>query len=101
MYLGPVTAFTGATRHGGRYLMANPRVSDMLRSVISTKFTDKVVIFAFAGEKKEELAALKEMIEAGQIRPLLDKTYSMAEAPEAHRRVETEQRIGSAVISLR
>jgi NADPH:quinone reductase-like Zn-dependent oxidoreductase len=85
----------------GRYLMANPRVSDMLRSAISTKFTDKEVLFAFAGEKKEELSALKQMIEAGQIRPLLDKTYTMAEAPEAHHRVETEQRIGSAVISLR
>jgi len=84
----------------GRYLLANPRLSDMLRSVFTTKFTDKSVRFAFAGEKKEELLALKKMIEADEIKPVLDKVYSMAEAPEAHRRVEAERRIGSTVISL-
>jgi len=84
----------------GRYLLANPRLSDMLRSVFTTKFTDKSVLFAFAGEKKEELLALKKMIEADEIKPVLDKVYSMDEAPEAHRRVEAERRIGSTVISL-
>ena len=43
----------------GRYLMANPRISDMLRSVLTSKFTDKTAIFVFAGEKEEELLALK------------------------------------------
>jgi len=84
----------------GCYLLANPRMSDMLRSIFTTKFTDKSVLFAFAGEKKEELLALKEMIEAGEIKPVIDKVYSMAEAQEAHRRVEAELRIGSTVISL-
>jgi len=83
----------------GRYLLANPRLSDMLKSIFTPKFTDKSVLFAFAGEKKEELLALKEMIEAGGIKPVIDKVYSMAEAPEAHRRVEAELRIGSTVIS--
>ncbi len=85
----------------GRYLMANPRVSDMLRSFFTTKYTDKTAIFAFAGEKKEELLALARMVEAGEIKPAVDKCYSMDEAPEAHHRVETEQRLGSVVISFR
>jgi len=84
---------------GGRYLMANPRLSYMFRSVYTTKFTDKTVLFAFAGEKKEELQSLKEMIENNQIKSVIDKVYSYNQAAEAHRRVETEQRIGSVVIS--
>lgn len=86
---------------GGRYLMANPRLSDMLRSVISSKFTDKEVFIAFAGEKEEELLMLKEMIEDGRIKSIVDKAYPMEQAAEAHRKVETEQRRGAVVISLK
>jgi len=85
----------------GRYLMGNPRISDMLRSALTSKFTDKTAIFAFAREKEEELLALKEMIEAGKIKPIVDKIYSINQAAEAHRRVETEQRLGIVVISVR
>lgn len=85
---------------GGRYLMANPRFMDMVRSAFTSRFTDKQAIFAFAGETKEELLALKEMAEAGDIRPVVDKVYSMEEAAEAHHRVETEQRVGSIVIAI-
>jgi NADPH:quinone reductase-like Zn-dependent oxidoreductase len=84
----------------GRYLLANPRISDMLRSVFTSAFTDKKTIFAFAGEKEEELLALKEMIEEGKIKSIVDKIYPLEEAAEAHRRVETEQRLGSVVISM-
>ena len=84
----------------GRYLMANPRMSDMLRSVMTSMFTDKKAIFVFAGEKEEELLTLKKMIEAGNIKPIVDKIYPLEQTAEAHRRVETEQRLGPVVISV-
>ena len=84
----------------GRYLMANPRISDMLKSFLTSKFTDKKAIFVFAGEKEEELLALKEMIEDGKIKSIVDKIYSFEQAAEAHLRVETEQRLGTVVISV-
>ena len=84
----------------GRYLIGNPRISDMLRSVLTSRFTDKTAIFVFAGEKEEELLALKEMIEAGKIKSIVDKIYPPEQAAEAHRRVETEQRLGIVVISM-
>ncbi len=45
--------------------MGNPRLWDMLRSAVTSVFTDKKAVFAFAGETEEELLALKEMIEDG------------------------------------
>ena len=80
--------------------MANPRISDMLRSVLTSKPTDKATIFVFAGEKEEELLALKEMIEEGKIRSIVDKIYPMEQSAEAHRRVETEQRLGTVIVSV-
>lgn len=85
---------------GGRYLMGNPRLPDMLRSVATSLFTDKTATFAFAGEKEEELLALKEMIEAGKIKAVVDKIYPPEQAAAAHRRVEAEQRLGIVVISM-
>ncbi len=41
-----------ALNPGGRYLMGNPRISDMFRSIVTTKFTDKTVSFAISGEKR-------------------------------------------------
>jgi NADPH:quinone reductase-like Zn-dependent oxidoreductase len=83
-----------------RYLMGNPRISDMMRSVLTSRFTDKTAIFIFAGETEEELLALKDMIEAGKIKSIIDKIYPPEQAAEAHRRVETEQRLGIVVISM-
>jgi len=89
-----------ALKPGGRYLMANPRASCMLRSAFTTTFTDKSVIFGFARETEEELLALKAMIEAGVIKPVLDKIYPLEQAADAHHRVETEQRLGTVVIAV-
>jgi len=73
----------------------------LLRESLVPIFTDKTAIFAFAGEKEEELLELKKMVEVGKIKPVVDKIYSIDQAAEAHRRVETEQRLGIVVISLK
>ena len=41
------------------------------------------------------------MIESGKIKSTVDKIYPPELASEAHRRVETEQRLGIVVISMR
>jgi NADPH:quinone reductase-like Zn-dependent oxidoreductase len=84
----------------GRYLSGNPRLSVMIRSVFTTRFTDKTARFAFAGETKADLLTLKEMIEDGRIKSIVDRVYSMDQAADAHTRVETEQRLGAVVIAI-
>ena len=89
-----------ALNPNGRLLSGNPRVSFMLRSVLTTRFTDKTARFAFAQESKAELLELKEMIERGEVVSIVDKVYPMAQIADAHRRVETEQRLGAIVIEI-
>ena len=89
-----------ALNSNGRYLTANPRFSVMLRSIFTSRFSDKTVRFAFAQEAREELLSLKQMIEDGKIGSIVDRSYSMEQAADAHRRVETEQRLGAVVIAI-
>jgi NADPH:quinone reductase-like Zn-dependent oxidoreductase len=84
----------------GRYLSGNPRLSVMIRSVFTTRFTNKTARFAFAGETKADLLILKEMIEDGRINSIVDRVYPMEQAADAHSRVETEQRLGAVVIAI-
>ena len=97
----PYSEYVKILNPKGRYLMANPRIFDMLRSVLTSIFTNKTAIFAFAEEKEEELLTLKKMIEEGRIKSIVDKIYSFEQAAEAHRRVETEQRLGPVVIAVK
>lgn len=85
---------------GGRYLKGNPRLSDMLRSVWTTRFADKTVRVAFAPETQEALGELRGMIEDGRIVSIVDRVYPMDRAVEAHRRVETEERAGAIVLAI-
>jgi NADPH:quinone reductase-like Zn-dependent oxidoreductase len=85
---------------GGRYLSGNPRLWTMFRSVLTTWFTDRSASFAFAGETREELLTLKEMIEKSIIGPIVDRVIPMDQAAEAHRLVEAEHRRGAIVLMI-
>lgn len=82
----------------GRYLMGNPRFLDMIRAVFTQRRSRRRVIFAFAGETLGELETLKEMIEAGELKPLVDQIFPFSQAAAAHHRVESERRNGAIVL---
>ena len=84
----------------GRYLCGNPRLSVMLRSLLTSRFTSRTATFRFAHESRADLLALTRMIENGAIRSIVDRVFDMHHAPDAHRLVETEQRLGAVVIAM-
>ncbi len=87
-------------RPGGRYVNGNPTLPVLLRSVGTNRFSEHKVIVALAEEAAPLLGSLREMVEAGKIRSIVDRVYPMDEAAEAHRRVETEERLGAVVIDI-
>lgn len=80
--------------------MANPRISDMLRSAWVSKRTGKSVLFAFAKESRDELLELSQMLETGVLKPVVDRVYPMDQVALAHQIVVSEQRLGSIVMSI-
>jgi NADPH:quinone reductase-like Zn-dependent oxidoreductase len=95
-----LTAAIRALRPGGRYLNGNPRLSILIRAPFVRWFTSKMATCAFARETRDELLALKAMIEEGAIAPITDRVLPMTEAAEAHRLVESEARRGAIVLAI-
>lgn len=89
-----------ALRPGGRYVNGNPRLSILIRSPFVRRFTGKTATCAFARETRDELVALKTMIQEGAIGTIVDRVLPMTEAAEAHRLVESEARRGAIVLAI-
>jgi len=84
----------------GFYLLANPELSQMVRGKWTSMTSSKEVIFGAASQKTEDLIFLKELIEAGKIKSVIDRRYPLEQTAEAHRYVETGHKKGNVVITL-
>lgn len=52
-------------------------------------------------EQNSDLLELKELVVAGQVRPVIDRRYPLEQAAEAHRYVETGRKRGNVVLVVR
>jgi len=75
-------------------------IGQFLRQLVLSAFVSQRMAPRDSKKTKDRLGLLKELIEAGKITPVIDRTYPLSEVPEAIRYLEEGHARGKVVITV-
>jgi NADPH:quinone reductase-like Zn-dependent oxidoreductase len=82
---------------GGKWFMGTGRT---LRAVVLSLFTRQRLRAFFSKPRGDDLVVLKELIEAGKLTPVIDRTFPLSQAPDAVSYVGERSTQGKTVITV-
>jgi NADPH:quinone reductase-like Zn-dependent oxidoreductase len=82
---------------GHRWFGSLTRFAKLL---VISPFVNQVHPFRGAKDPGDRLVVLKELIEAGKVTPVIDRTFQLSEVPDAIRYLESGRAVGKVVISI-
>jgi NADPH:quinone reductase-like Zn-dependent oxidoreductase len=87
-------------RPGGVYLPTDG-FRNIFLWLVHKRIGDKKVVFELPPRfRKQDVVLLKELLESGRYRPVIDRVYPVEDVIEATRYVETQQKTGNVVLTL-
>jgi NADPH:quinone reductase-like Zn-dependent oxidoreductase len=92
-----------ALKPGGIYVETDfgPHKLETLVMWIASRWVgSRRLRFGSGRRSKADVLLMKELIEAGAYKPVIDQTYPMEQVAEAHRRVESWHKVGNVVLTL-
>jgi NADPH:quinone reductase-like Zn-dependent oxidoreductase len=70
------------------------------RIVLAAKLTRRRAMFFIAKPNREDLAALRDLIEAGQVKPVVERSYELGQLGDAMRRLDDGHAAAKIVIKV-
>jgi NADPH:quinone reductase-like Zn-dependent oxidoreductase len=83
--------------NGGRWLGGTDR---QLRAMVLSPFVGQRLVAFINSEKRADLIALAELIDSGQVTPVIDKTFPLDEAPAAVQYMQDGHARGKVVVDV-
>jgi NADPH:quinone reductase-like Zn-dependent oxidoreductase len=92
----------GVAQAGGIYCSSDPGFwwQNPFLALWTSRFGARKVIFPIPRNRKEDVVYLKELVEAGEFKPVIDRRYPLDDIVEAFRYVETGRKTGNVVITV-
>lgn len=96
----PIRAAKRVLHKNGRFCSAGFNLGLIVQGILTAIFGGKRVISGLAKESPADMDFLSGLIEAGELKPVIDRRYTMAELPAAHTYVDTGRKRGNVSIAI-
>lgn len=95
----PFTRALRSLKENGYFLIANPNPRMVIQRLLFASQGRQVVLQA-AKQTPEDLNTLKEMLEEGSLKAVIDRSFPLEETAAAHKYVDSGQKQGNVVIKV-